>query len=204
MLARMGMWATILSQHLSEIASSYRPNELAYLALTQKVEQTFRDSLAFSLYRALGDSMGLVCREWRRFDLAVVRDSLPSLLLEAKAIYTFDIVTEGAQHGYPEQLRSDVEKALRRRVPETEVFTLLLATHVHEAPSQRCVQSVKYFNDVRKFALRGITIEDAKAEVGRRLSAHPLAAIGAIEAGVAFDVRASVAYWLFGPYECAI
>ena len=43
----------------------FSDNELAYLALTSKVEQPIRDRLAFALYGAIGEEC-VVSREWAK------------------------------------------------------------------------------------------------------------------------------------------
>ncbi len=201
----MTIWSEILSKHLKNLSGLYKSNELAFLALTQKIEHTIRDRLAFSLYQDLGDSMGLICREWKRVDLAVIHDPSPSpsLMLEAKAIYTFDILTNGASHGYPKQIDDDVKKVRLLGTSQTEIFTLLLATHPHEIPNDKYKHAIKYFGDVTKFTLRrhNNSIEEANEQVKHRLSDHPGPRFGVIEAGKAFDIPVSVAYWLFGPYK---
>lgn len=196
---------TTVAELLGELHSSFAPNELAYLALTQKVEHAIRDRLAFALHRRLGENTTpLVCREWKRFDLAVLDGETPKLLLEAKAMYTFDIVKDGTPYPYPEFLQRDVAKAMNLKAAPSETFpevlTLLLATHPHDSPSKEYAQAVKYCGDIVKYARRGIDIPQADDEVKRRLSAHPRAAHSVIPGGSAFGMRVSVAYWLFGPY----
>ena len=203
----MSRWLATLAEHLGGLQDGFQPNELAYLALTQKVEHTIRDALAFSLYRELGDTRGFVCREWTRFDLAVASRGLPSLLLEAKAVYTFDICKPGAQHDYPAAIEADIAKAIAclrtygERARQSEAFALLLATHPYGAPDNRYNDTVKYLSGVRSGVIRGVTVEDAHREVIRRMSNPPIAAHGVIEGGEAFGVKVGVAYWLLGPYR---
>lgn len=198
----MSEWGPRLSQELGNLQALFHPNELAYLALTHKIEDAIRDRLAFCLHRkwAEQDSL-LVCRDWNDVDVAVMKDSSPVLLLEAKAQYTFDILKTGKPHNYPDLLLNDIKKVSPRRNSDTEVFTLLLATHPHEAPDHKYRAAVKYFHDVARGAKRGISLEKAKAEIDRRLiGSHPQAATDVIRGGNAFGVAVSVAYWLFGPY----
>jgi len=198
----MDTWTQRLSEQLDSIGTMFQEGELAYLALTQKVEYAVRDKLAFALHRKWGerDSL-LVCREWNRIDLAILEDSSPQLLLEAKAQYTFDIVKHGVPHNYPDLLLRDVQKLSPRRLKHTEVFTLLLATHPHTAPERRYRDAVKYFADVARYASIPISTEQADAEIVRRLADHPLAKSGVIDGGSAFGIAVSVVYWLFGPYK---
>jgi hypothetical protein len=197
----MSEWGPRLSQELGNLQALFHPNELAYLALTQKIEHAIRDRLAFCLHRkwAEQDSL-LVCREWNHVDVAVMKDSLPVLLLEAKAQYTFDILKKGKPHDYPDLLLNDIKKVSSRRNSDTEVFTLLLVTHPHGAPDHKYRAAVKYFPGVTRGATTGFSLDEAKAEIDRRLIGHPQAATDEIKGGNAFGVAVSVAYWLFGPY----
>jgi len=194
-----------VTKSLQSLSGAFLPDELAYLALTQKVEHAFRDSLAFRLHQQIqGMPHLLVCREWNRTDLAVVDGTQPKLLLEAKAIYTFDILKSGAQHPYPDQLQQDIEKAQQWRQgglnPELEVLALLIATHPHDPPSPEYREAVKYYGGVVKYATKSNTVAAADQEVRRRVDL-PVLAHGEVLGGKAFGIGVSVAYWLFKPHD---
>ena len=187
----------VLQRVLSGLATSYSSNQLAYLALTQKVEHTVRDMLAFQLHRLLSKRKGiLVCREWRRTDLAILQDHQPRLLLEAKAIYTFDITKNGAEHPYPQQLAEDIEKAENLGNEQTEILALLLATHPHDAPAAKYRSAIKYFGGVKKYCNAKAKIAGAHKVLRDRVKLR-LVQHGEIPGGRAFGVPVSVAYWLF-------
>jgi hypothetical protein len=188
---------------LKSLDGAYLPDELAYLALTQKVEHAFRDSLAFKLHQLLQAQPDLlVCREWHRTDLAVVRDAQPLLLLEVKAIYTFDILKSGAQHPYPELLQQDIEKSQAWQIggnnSTLEVLALLVATRPHDPPSSAYREAVKYYGGVVKYATTSNNVAAAHAEVQRRVNLS-LVHHAEVQGGRAFGVGVSVAYWLFKP-----
>jgi hypothetical protein len=79
---------------ISNIASNFQVNELAYLALTSKIELPLRDRIAFELHKKFSDTH-LICREWKskesksskRVDIAIVDKSnfKPVCLIELKA-----------------------------------------------------------------------------------------------------------------------
>jgi len=81
-----------LIEVISSISKDFQTDELAYLALTSKVELQLRDKIAFKLHEELKDKC-LVCREWkpadsnRRIDLAILDKSNSSVLclIEFKA-----------------------------------------------------------------------------------------------------------------------
>lgn len=83
-----------LVETLRTIGEDFQENELAYLALTGKVENPFRDRLAFKLHRNLSPEV-VVAKEWRRVDIAILRSEVPLALIELKAMYTFDPLIRG-------------------------------------------------------------------------------------------------------------
>lgn len=101
-------------------------DELAFLALTSKIELPIRDRLAYTLFRRLPEL--LVTREWRPVDLAVLSPDgkTPVLLLEAKALYTFNFVTMTERRasplaGWPDRATSRIISVLgRARVAEAK------------------------------------------------------------------------------------
>ena len=196
------VWKQRIKEKLDELDSLFQPDELAYLALTQKVEHAVRDKLAFALHAAFGERDAIqVCREWRRVDLAVIKNADPLVLLEAKAYYTFDILKHGKPHDYPTWVLRDVEKLKTITTPGNEMFAHLLATHPHAPPRDQFRDAVKYFSSVSRYARSGIQLQDAQSAVRARLPDQPMIAEGTIPAGKAFDIEVTVAYWLFGPYQ---
>jgi hypothetical protein len=202
--------ATVIAHSLRKLHGSFRSDQLAFLALTQKIEMAIRDALAFQLYEALPDD-SLVCREYdfgekskKRIDLAIIKEGAPSTLIECKAIYTFDVLKGGVKHDYPEQLKSDVDKIracledIPAHVTSPKIFTLLLATHPHAMPLQKYAPAVKYMQGIKSCINR--TLEEVDAEVAIRLYDHPVSDQGRIQGGSAYGIDVSISYWLMGPY----
>lgn len=193
----------VVIRALDALGGAFKEGELAYLALTQKVEHAIRDKLAFLLYQALNDDPALlVCREWLRSDLAIIQDDWPRLILEAKALYSFDIIKSGAQHPFPEYVAHDLEKASRwaEGTPHStplEVLALVIATHPHTAPSLAYRQAVKYFGGVTRYAIEANNFANADEIVGQRLQDLRRVHALRIPAGVAFGIEVSVFCWLY-------
>lgn len=190
---------------LDQVAHCFQKNEdeLAYLALTQKIEHAIRDKLAFVLHQQLREDPSLlVCREWNRRDLAIVQHSLPRLILEAKAIYSFDIVKTGALHPFPELVEEDLQKAAQwsedaSREHPLETLGLVVATHPHNKPGSVNRQAFKYYGGVTKYADESNDFSALDAVMHSRMSNLALVRSGKIDAGRAFDVKVSVFYWLY-------
>ena len=81
-----------IKSELDQIDQSFDKNELAYLALTSKVELPIRDKLAFNLYKKFWPEEIVVMREWLRTDLILLKDNIPIIICELKAGYTFDSI----------------------------------------------------------------------------------------------------------------
>jgi hypothetical protein len=196
--------AQLLTQELQALAGSFAPDELAFLALTSKAEFVVRDRLAFRIHRRVGgDKVDLVAREWHHADLAVLRGNAPWLLLELKAMYSFDAMNEASDlANFREEVRRDVRKALALAVQGTEIFSLLLVTH----PQGHCDPSlddvVKYLPRIERTAVRGIqrVREEAAGNIAKAFVGEPVALRDTLSAGTAFGIPVSIDYWLFGPY----
>ena len=95
-----GLTKDVLLQGLADAGTSFEQGELAYLAVTSKVELPVRDRFAWELHRRLEDRSLLVAREWRRADLAVVREGDALVVIESTALYAFDVLREPGLHKY--------------------------------------------------------------------------------------------------------
>ena len=126
-----------LEKALSNVGRDFEEDQLAFLTLTSKPELQIRDALAWRLHRALPDL--IVSREWRRTDLAVLdRAGNPLMLLEAKAMATFDQVNPKKMDGeFDSYFRSDYEKASRLAQDVTEIFILIISAHHRHGSPRR-------------------------------------------------------------------
>lgn len=190
----------ILISSLSTLDSEFQPNELAYLALTTKIELPVRDRWAFRLYRELSDGY-TVSREWRRTDLAILSHNGPKALIELKAMYTFDAALdpEGIG-GFCDAMESDEHKALKLADGSGAIYTVLLATHPKGQVDRELERVVKY----RQGLNRALKIHGSEEEVARlaehavdsRLEGKYVIAKGVLSGGEAFGVATDVYYWL--------
>jgi len=196
-------YKTTLLNLLSTLRRTFAPDELAYLALTSKVEFVVRDKLAFGLHRRLHPSRAVVAREWRRTDLAVLTQGVPVLLLELKAMYTLDGISSVAMRRFTGLVRHDIRKARRFAGPTTELYALLLVTHSEGTLEPRVEGVVKYRARINA-ALDRLGTPAAVRRVSSRNTDVSLRALGpltrgSIKAGRAFGVPVLIDYWLIGP-----
>ena len=157
--------------------------------------------MAFSLHSRFGngDSV-LVSREWKRVDLAIIVDQSPKFLLEAKAMYTFNI-WDGYRTKFLNGVRNDLIKLKDKYSnDDVEKLILVLATDCNESPRKNYDEAVKYSGNLRKYD----KLRRSEAEI--RMAAREMFdefehfSSGRITSGRAFGMEASVYYWLFGPY----
>jgi len=147
-------FAPVLHSELGRISAHFAENELAFLALTSKVELPIRDRLAFRLFCRYRDFY--LVREWKRVDLAVLSGGptpAPLMLLEAKALYTFDLVGDDAWIArYPAKVGQDVGKlrGFTDLTTGTQLFALVLATHPTGPIEPNLRQVAKYASGVGK------------------------------------------------------
>ena len=197
-------WSQILLAALSDARSFFATDELAYLALTSKIELPFRDRLAFRLHKDFAaHEEVVVSREWDRVDLAVLRGAQPKVLIELKAMYSFDMQGKGAPTNFPKLVAKDVEKlqniSARYSAEPPAIFTLLLVTHPHSAPLAGLDRVIKYASGIRSRTPGDVLSIDALVQ--GNFNSHSVADSGYVSGGTAFGIEVTLYYWLFGPYE---
>lgn len=199
--------AADLARTLKAAASSFAPGELAYLALTSKVELPLRDRLAWGLSTSRPDLV--VAREWhrkgKRIDLALLNsEATPIALVEVKALYSFDVDTQDRANvrKYTRMVEADMAKAFKLLDGHSApVFALVLITHPMGVPPD-FGGVIKYRPGI-KTALTRATQEEIRTGAKETLSSalEPMgpAVYGSLMAGKAFGVEVIVDYWIVGP-----
>jgi len=211
MASRSYDFASLLDHELAQIDERFAENELAFLALTSKIELPIRDRLAYRLFDRLPALH--VAREWKRVDLAALsaeQPPVPLMLLEAKALYTFDLVGDDAWvERYPAKVESDLHKlrGLKDVSRETELFALVLATHPVGPIEPSLRQVAKYSSGVDK-AIKALGDATAVADAARSFLQSRLEMLGPlrggeIAAGEAYGVTIQIHYSLVGPIAAA-
>lgn len=190
----------LIRESLASVDREFRPNELAYLALTTKIENPLRDRRAFMLHQNVNASFTMA-REWRRTDIAVLDNEVPKALIELKAMYTFDAALYQENiNGFCDAVEEDQQKAQSLSAVEWDIYTALLATHPHSEVLKAHELVVKYHHGVNR-ALRRYGGPDAVASaavqaVNRRLAKTCIVASGNFDGGQAFEIYTQVFYWL--------
>ena len=199
-------WTDRISAIMSNLSDKFSCNELAYLALTSKIERPIVDKLAFCLHRNYAEGHIAIAREWtkpkqyQRADLAVVSDGKPRLLLEAKAMYSFDMFSSDAnKKKYRNRVGKDVKK-LRQFRPEYDLerTAMILLTDANCCAEGKFAGIVKYMKRLKEPAN---SFDKLKCTVEQNFKCRPIHSSGSICAGYEFGVNVTVHYWLFGPFS---
>lgn len=187
-------------------------DELAYLAVTSKPEIQVRDRLAYALHkRLLGSNPPiLVAREWarrgvargRRVDLALIEGDQPRVLLEAKAMTTYNVTVAKDRKRYRETVMRDLNStravAARAGASDAEVFALVLVTLIDGQIPPEHDDVIKYARRLRRTPFDSDAIDDALTSfLGEDLVPHAVT----LAKGSPFGLPTALKAWLYGPYR---
>jgi hypothetical protein len=193
-----------LTEFLKAAAASFAQDELAYLALTSKIERPLQDRLAWCLHTRLPGLV--VSREWKATDIAVLSADAesPLMMLEAKAMYSFDVAWKcrAGALAYPRMMQQDIVKARALdRHGTADVYALGLVTHPHGRP-RNLPGVIKYLDRINR-ALDAASPEDLQlmsaATMQQALSPFGQVRSGDLPGRNAFGVEVTIGYWLVGP-----
>lgn len=199
----MTEWRRRVLEALHTVAGRVDGDELAYLALTSKIELPVRDRLAWALQERWGPRGFVVAREWSRADIAILQTGSPEVLLEAKAFYGFNVARGmPPEHEYSKKMLGDVKKACKLN-PDAETFVLALSTTPLDPVPASLNKTIKYDGYINRslanFGGGEAVLHEAREHVGARLPV--LGETTHVEAvrGTAFDIEVVVDAWLVGP-----
>ena len=200
--------ADVLPVAIEATGKSFAEGELAFVALTSKVERPFVDRLSYRLHRTLDPTRYTVAREFpvggARADIAVLEGPSLCAVLEAKAMSSADCTREdGRRREYPDLLQKDLQRYATSRAG-LEIFCLLLATHPLVPPPSSLGHVVKYSRLLsgafRLHASAAAIREAAHANLTSFIREEVLLATGSIDAGEAFGLPVELLWWLYGPF----
>lgn len=142
----------LLKNIIRSIDDNYQDNELAYLSLTSKIENSLRDKIAFELQKNLGKNK-IVCREWTnnrksksKADIAILDISgKPECIIEFKAHSSISGIGDKSN-----SLIKDFDKN-EKLYNQAEIIFILFANFVNELPKNLVFnQSIKYYDNISK------------------------------------------------------
>jgi hypothetical protein len=146
-----------LRSALDEMVDSFQQDELAYLAITSKSENPFRDHLAYLLHKRYEADGYIVAREWkpredldpedkkRRIDIAVLSpNGRPICLVQLKMMFAFDALEKTKRYDFEKLTLDDMGFALKYADQQTAVYALLLVAHQNKSFDERYKFIEKY------------------------------------------------------------
>ncbi len=198
-------YQAIIQEELNAIASYYNSNEVAYLALTAKVEATLRNKLAYRLQQRMMDEQTTlqVARDWQDTDIAIITSSgQPEALIYLKSGYIPDETDANSSMigFYPKKVLDASQKSNQIGLDHTQTFAILFYTHQNKPVEEVYRKSVKHDNAfLRAFKQHNAKemLESAKNNITNFFNAKnlPITHI-LIDAGTCWDVKVDIHTWL--------
>jgi len=190
-----------IDEELGAVAGDFGDDELAYFALTTKVELHVRDKLAWRLHKRLRGGDLAVAREWKRADLAVLERGAPRALLEAKALYGFNAIFDLPR--FARYISADVAKARALGGESSEVFVLVSSTHVSTPVPRPLRGVVKYDKEINRALAAFQEPGELRATANHRVEGY-LRTLGfttrhGLGSGSALGLDVELDAWLVGP-----
>jgi len=197
----MRLTKDLIISSLHKTIDEFGKNELAFLALTTKIELPLRDRWGYVLYKNLADSNFSVSREWKRTDIAILENGNPKILIEIKTLYTFDAISSRGYYARAiDLLQEDENKALKLANVNTKIYTVLFVTHPLVSIPTGFENIVKYTPGING-ALSKLGSADAVAGIAQyrireKLRGKYIVSKGVLPGGNVFGVGVDVLYWI--------
>ena len=166
-------YGILLKKIINSIDKTYQKDELAYLALTSKIENPLRDKIAFELQKELKENI-IVCREWTnnrknksKADIAILDiNGKPECIIEFKAHSSISGIGQ-----WSNSLIKDIQKN-QKLYNQIEMIFVLFANFVNEIPKNEVFNnhSIKYYDSISKSVDRKVTLEKQKETWGKSLT----------------------------------
>lgn len=181
-------------------------DELAYLALTSKIELPVRDKIAWYLYNRLGNEY-IVSREYpvgrKRIDIAILdKKGSPFIYIEFKAMYTFDCIQTSRGRipdNYQKALIKDIQKC-NANDDIIKTYAVLLATHPHKSIPREYTKTIKYAGSINKNLGKKDNIEIyEECDENLKNYFNGLVSGAIMKDGEALKNVVDVYYWMLGP-----
>jgi len=187
-----------VAEELAGVGDAFEPHELAYLALTTRVENQVRNRLAWRLHQRLAAQGLIAARDWIRSELAILDDGArPLTIVQAAALHDADVQSDRNWDAYAARIGADARKTRKVLGPDGEILLLAVSVAVH-GTLDRSLRSL-----IRHIPLTGESDgPDGRARIAA-LAAR-LGELGAVDSfrlgeGKALTLRVRVDGFLVGP-----
>lgn len=200
-------WKDEIVSVISKTHAAINEDELAFLALTSKIENPLRDKIAFEFYKRLKDNK-IVCREYsdkeykiRRADLAILSSNgEPECIIEFKA---HSDLKDIGQWGI--EMRKDIVKS-QNTSSEAEIFFVFFVNYMTELPSEpKAVdKAIKYYKSLKQAISSSWDEEKLINEWKNSLKKNNLNSnyeLIDIEAGKYYSSSIKIKIFIHGPFK---
>lgn len=201
----------LLINAIENAGASFEEDELAFLALTSKIERPFLDRFAFAVHKALSSSGALVAREFPvpgagRADVAILQSNQVSCIVEGKAMAVADCTRpEPRRREYADLLQQDLSRYATSPIPKAQIYSLLLGVYPLRPIPTELRPVIKYVSLLNGAYTRLQTAdricEEANSALRGYLREDAAVGAGKFVGGVALDVPVEVHWWCFGPFQ---
>ena len=193
--------------NLHDLAGEFQCNELAYLALTAKIEGPLRDRWAYSLHKTFSPHNYVVAREWynvHRADLAILAQQSPCAIIELKALYSYDVIN-GKHGGVGREtckslgkLRDDAQRWSEWASGGARIYAVLLVAHPDSEIADCYGRTIKYMPGIKRAVKKCGSPDKVKARARESLQGvfGDNTVAGELHGGRAFGTGLSVLWWL--------
>lgn len=209
-------YKNLLKETIGNIVNSFNENELAYLAITSKIENPLRDKIAYKLHEQLNDK--IICREWKdasnpenknRYDLAILdkNEKHVECLVEFKAHSL-----QRQETGYIlYELNKDLNRLEKFRQTEIEKYFVLFQNLPHSKFDVDFSSAIKYFQEMNNyFEKNNMTVELIRNNyhswwensiIGNKLNPLDENKVEkfTIETGSCYGVKIDIEGFIYGP-----
>lgn len=189
---------TAIAEELAQIGSAFEPDELAYLALTIKVENQIRNRLAWRLHQRFSPQGLIAARDWVRGDLAIMDSGArPLTTIQAGAVHESDVRSDLNWRAYATRVQADTRKTRKMVGQDGQVLLLAVGVAV-QGDVERSLRSVLKHNPASGKAAELGGRKRIEAIAGRLGDLGPVQSFRVGE-GQAFKLQVAVDAFLVGP-----
>lgn len=188
----------MIIDELARIRTAFEPDELAYLALTTRVENQIRNRLAWRLHQRLEPQGLIAARDWIHADLAILDpDARPMTTVHAKVLQDADARSDLNWKAYATRVQTDIRKTRKLAGSDGQILLLVVSVAAQGVVARSLRSVLKYTPPAGKSGQI-----DAGAQV--EVMTARLRELGPVESfhladGQAFKLQVRVSGYLVGP-----
>jgi len=200
-------WEKEIIDIISKIGNKFQPNELAYLALTSKIENPLRDKIAFEFHKRHSEKY-IISREWTDKSKTKKRTDLAILDINGKIECIIEFKAHSDMKGIAQwgrEMKKDIKKSLLIENVK-EIYFILFGNFIKALPkNQKLDCSIKYYSGLKKAIRKGFSKKDMINKWDNSLKKNNIQSsdykLIEIDAGKFYDVDVKIITFIHGPFK---